>query len=227
MEQPGNSKHSKTSGTKIRLRVIWQRKIFFGISILPELLTLVESRKDWSKLQEIHDCNLGQRKPRRRGAQHNYVSCRANSQRKTPDSSKWRPWRFDSAHIKSFLARTRERESTIHAFQWTLPWPEKIIQYGSSICRHDLENLDTWISSTMEWEIKVVRRTCMKSERKRFCVGGRWFSEKMWNKMGRIIKVFKGDDGVVRWARVIMAHGQINRPVVKLAPVFYDGVSEI
>ena len=24
-----------------------------------------------------------------------------------------------------------------------------------------------------------------------------------------------------------MAHGEFNRPVVKLAPVFYDGVSEI
>ena len=24
-----------------------------------------------------------------------------------------------------------------------------------------------------------------------------------------------------------MAHGELNRPVVKLAPVFYDGVSEI
>ena len=32
---------------------------------------------------------------------------------------------------------------------------------------------------------------------------------------------------VVRSARVKMAHGELNRPVVKLAPVFYDGVSEI
>ena len=28
-------------------------------------------------------------------------------------------------------------------------------------------------------------------------------------------------------ARVKMAHGELKRPVVKLAPVFYDGVSEI
>ena len=46
-------------------------------------------------------------------------------------------------------------------------------------------------------------------------------------KMGRVIQVFKGNDGVVRSARVKMAHGEFNRPVVKLAPVFYDGVSEI
>ena len=46
-------------------------------------------------------------------------------------------------------------------------------------------------------------------------------------KMGRVIKVLKGDDGVVRSARVKMAHRDFNRPVVKLAPVFYDGVSEM
>ena len=46
-------------------------------------------------------------------------------------------------------------------------------------------------------------------------------------KLGRIIEIFSGNDGVVRSARVKMAHGELNRPVVKLAPVFYDGVSEI
>ena len=45
--------------------------------------------------------------------------------------------------------------------------------------------------------------------------------------MGRIVEVFTGADGVVRSARVKMAHGELKRPVVKLAPVFYDGVSEI
>ena len=46
-------------------------------------------------------------------------------------------------------------------------------------------------------------------------------------KLGRIIEFFTGNDGVVRLARVKMAHGELNRQVVKLAPVFYDGVSEI
>ena len=32
---------------------------------------------------------------------------------------------------------------------------------------------------------------------------------------------------MVRSARVKMAHGELNRPVVKRVPVFYDGVSEI
>ena len=46
-------------------------------------------------------------------------------------------------------------------------------------------------------------------------------------KLGRIIEIFTGNDGVARSARVKMAHGELNRPVVKLAPIFYDGVSEI
>ena len=46
-------------------------------------------------------------------------------------------------------------------------------------------------------------------------------------KIGRFIEIFTGNDGVVRSARVKMAHRELNRPVVKLAPVFYDGVSEI
>ena len=45
-------------------------------------------------------------------------------------------------------------------------------------------------------------------------------------KLG-IIEIFTVNDGVVRSAIVKMAHGELNRPVVKLAPVFYDGVSEI
>ena len=46
-------------------------------------------------------------------------------------------------------------------------------------------------------------------------------------KLGRIIKISTRNDSVVRSARVKLAHGELNRPVVKLAPVFYDGVSEI
>ena len=53
-------------------------------------------------------------------------------------------------------------------------------------------------------------------------------SVKRWEyKLGRIFEIFTGNDGVVRSARVKMAHGELNRPVMKLAPVFYDGVSEI
>ena len=46
-------------------------------------------------------------------------------------------------------------------------------------------------------------------------------------KLRRIFEIFTGNYGVVRSVRVKMAHGELNRPVVKLAPVFYDGVSKI
>ena len=45
--------------------------------------------------------------------------------------------------------------------------------------------------------------------------------------MGQIIEIYTGNDGFVRSARFKTAHGEQNRPVVKLAPVFYDGISEI
>ena len=57
-------------------------------SILPEILTLVESGKDWFKNARKTGCNFEQQKPHRRGTLHHNVSCRADSQRKTPNSSK-------------------------------------------------------------------------------------------------------------------------------------------
>ena len=69
--------------------------------------------KTGSRMQEGHDCIFGQPKPHRRGAELNNVSCREDSQRKTPNSSKLRPWWFDGTHTKSFLARTRELSAPI------------------------------------------------------------------------------------------------------------------
>ena len=46
-------------------------------------------------------------------------------------------------------------------------------------------------------------------------------------KLRQIVEILTGIDAVVRSARVKMAHGELNQPVVKLAPLFYDGVSEI
>ena len=45
-------------------------------------------------------------------------------------------------------------------------------------------------------------------------------------KLGKILDIFTGNDGVVRSARVKMAHGELKPPVVKSAPVFYEGVPE-
>ena len=46
-------------------------------------------------------------------------------------------------------------------------------------------------------------------------------------KLGLIMEVFTGNDGVVISARVKKAHGELKLPVVKLAPEFYDGACEI
>ena len=46
-------------------------------------------------------------------------------------------------------------------------------------------------------------------------------------KLGRIVEVFTGADGVVRSSIVKMAHRELKRPVVKVASILYDGVSEI
>ena len=46
-------------------------------------------------------------------------------------------------------------------------------------------------------------------------------------KRGQIIEKSTSHDSVVGSASLKMAHGELNRPVVNLAPVNYDGVSEI
>ena len=46
-------------------------------------------------------------------------------------------------------------------------------------------------------------------------------------RRGQIIEIYTGNDGAVRSVRVKMAHEELNRPVLEVAPDFYDGVSEI
>ena len=46
-------------------------------------------------------------------------------------------------------------------------------------------------------------------------------------KLGETFGIYIGNDGFVRSARVKMAHGELIRPVVKLALIFYNGASEI
>ena len=43
-------------------------------------------------------------------------------------------------------------------------------------------------------------------------------------KMGRVLEVYHGSDGRVRSALVKMEDGKLKRPVVKLAPMFYESV---
>ena len=44
------------------------------------------------------------------------------------------------------------------------------------------------------------------------------------HKMGRVLEVYHGSDGRVRSALVITEDGKLKRPVVKLAPMFYESV---
>ena len=166
--QNQDSKSLSTEKDRLEIQPTWSATLYWNLG------------KIGSKLLKGHDCNLGQPNPHRRGTQHNNVSCRANSQRKTPDSSKWRPRGSDSPCTQSLPARTRKCKCTIYAIQLTLPWPGKNFKNGSSICRHDLEKMDSWISSTMEPEIEVVKRTCAKPERRRFSVASRWLCGTLW-----------------------------------------------
>ena len=43
-------------------------------------------------------------------------------------------------------------------------------------------------------------------------------------KMGRVLEVYHGSDGRVRSALVKTEDGKLKRPVVKLAPMFYENV---
>ena len=43
-------------------------------------------------------------------------------------------------------------------------------------------------------------------------------------KMGRVLEVYHGSDGRVRSALVKTEDGKLQRPVVKLAPMFYESV---
>ena len=44
-------------------------------------------------------------------------------------------------------------------------------------------------------------------------------------KMARVLEVQEGSDGRVRSATVVTKDGKLRRPVVKLAPLFYESVS--
>ena len=58
--------------------------------------------------------------------------------------------------------------------------PEKIFQSGWSMCRHDLEKMDSRIPSTKEPKTEVVKRTCAKPERRWVSVASRWLCETIW-----------------------------------------------
>ena len=89
------------------------------------------------------------------------------------------------------------------------------------------ENMDSWIPSTMEPKVAVVKRTCAKPERRPVSMTSRWLCKTLWIQTGKNVWDLHWQRRCCGSARVKMAHGELNRPVVMLAPVFYDAVSEV
>ena len=54
----------------------------------------------------------------------------------------------------------------------------------SSMCRHDLEKMNSRISSTMESKIEVDKGTCAKPERRQVIMASRWLCETLWVQTG-------------------------------------------
>ena len=84
-------KHSWTSGTKLNWKWLSREKDRLEIKSSWSPTLWWNLGKAGSKLQESHDCNLGQPKPHWRGTQHNNVSYGTNTQLMTPDSSNDNP----------------------------------------------------------------------------------------------------------------------------------------
>ena len=81
------------------------------------------------------------------------------------------------------------------------------------------ENFPQW-NQRSKWSKEHV--PCAKPEKSWNRIASRWLCEALWVQSGT-----NHWDGVVRSARVKRAHGELNRPGVKLAPVFYDADSKI
>ena len=101
---------------------------------------------------------------------------------------------------------------------------EKFCKMAHRKCGIDPEKMDSAISFPINSETEVVKKKFANTEKEGEIVGIVDESMKIWEfKMGRIMHVFKHNDGVVRSAR----DGEFNRSMVKLALASYDGVSEI
>ena len=79
----------------------------------------------------------------------------------------------------------------------------------------------------MESEIKVVRRTRVQREKRRTCRMAGDSVKRCRYKMGPVVQVFKSYDSFAKSTRVKKAYGEIKNTVVKLSPVFCDGICEM
>ena len=193
----------------------------FGNSILRSSSLWWNLGKTGSKLQECHDCSIGQPKPHRRGTQHDDVSCRALTavSDDPEDLTALTPNHFLLGRENAsapFMPSSERYHNLRKSFKTAQA-------YADMICKRWIrEYLPQW-NQRSKWSKEHVRN--LKEGELVWLVDDS--VKRCEYKLGRIIEICTGNDGVVRSARVKMSHGELNRPVVKLAPVFNDGVSEI
>ena len=203
--------HERT-GIKLKLRVNNLRNRLFESLTLPETLTFWKSGKDWFKFKMVKVANLNN------WSLTNEVLrtaiCLAertlNSRPQTTVSDD--PENLTALSTNHFTlwhegasAPFRPSGERYHdlrkSFKRTQAYADKISKWWKRHARNLYEGELEWLvdNSVKRWEFK-------------------------W---GRILEIFTGNDEVVRSARVKMAHGELNRQIVSLAPVFYNGVAEI
>ena len=183
--------------------------------------------KTGSKLQEGHGCNLGQQKPNRRGTQHNNVLLEQTLNARPLTAVSDDPEDLTALTPNHFLLGQENASAPF------MPSSERYHALKKSFKTAQAYADMIWKRWTREYLPQWNKRSKWSKEHVRNLKEGElvWLVDdsvkRCEYKLGRIIEIFTGNDGVVRSARVKMAHGELNRPVVKLAPVFYDGVSEI
>ena len=104
---------------------------------------------------------------------------------------------------------------------------KNFFQNSSSICRHGLEKMESRVSPTMETEIEVVRRTWAKPERMRASMASRWLCKALWVQTAVTHWDFHCQQLCSAISESSNGTWRAEPPVVKLAPLFYDDVSEI
>ena len=95
--------------------------------------------------------------------------------------------------------------------------------YADMILKRNGEYLNQW-----NQRLKRSKKDVRKLKEEELVLMADDAMERCENKVERVIQVFNGDHGVVQSAEFkMMAHFELNRPVVKMATVFYNDVLEM
>ena len=141
--------------------------------------TFWNERPKSSNMQEIHDCNLEQPKPRRIAIGLSTTMCLVektlNTRPLTAISED--PEDLTALIPNHFLLGQKKMLRSVQVIQWALPGLQKFIENVSSIFQHDLEKMNSRIPSTMRPEIKVFKKHVQKLKKERICMARRCFFE--------------------------------------------------